>query len=161
MEQRQAEQKKAQVKIRKEQMDHLIGHLDQYIAQGKMTEEEAGKLKKLHQVDSAIQSGKVDEEKGSKVRNSILSGTACYELDKKVKETVDYVVLYTQVYDALRRIDQKYDDALRLLIEHKEAANAPSVPRRSSARWARSSSKTRNACRRSLVCSIGRTARFV
>ena len=103
---------------------HLIAHLDQYVAQGKMTEEEAGKLKKLHQVDAAVQSGKVDKEKGSKVRNSILSGTARYELDKKVKETVDYVVRYTQVYDALSRIEPKYDDALRLLIEFKEAANS-------------------------------------
>jgi hypothetical protein len=124
VEHRQAEQKKAQAKIRKEQMDHLIAHLDQYVAQGKMTEEEAGKLKKLHQVAAAVQSGKVDKEKGSKVRNSILSGTARYELDKKVKETIDYVVRYTQVYDALGRIEQKYDDALRLLIEYKEVANA-------------------------------------
>ncbi len=96
VEHRQAEQKKAQAKIREEQMDHLMAHLDQYVAQGKMTEEEAGKLKKLHQVDAAVQSGKVDKEKGSKVRNSILSGTARYELDKKVKETVDYVVRYTR-----------------------------------------------------------------
>ena len=124
VEHRQAEQKKAQAKIRKEQMDHLIDHLDQYVAQGKMTEEEAGKLKKLHQVDTAMQSGKVDKEKGSKIRNSILSGTARYELDKKVKETVDYVVRYTQVHDALSRIEPKYDDALRLLIEFKEAANS-------------------------------------
>ena len=124
VEHRQAEQKKAQAKIRKEQMDHLIAHLDQYVAQGKMTEEEAGKLKKLHQVDAAVQSGKVGKEKGSKVRNSILSGTARYELDKKVKETVDYVVRYTQVHDALSRIEPKYDDALRLLIEFKEAANS-------------------------------------
>ena len=45
-------------------------------------------------------------------------------LYKKVKEAVDYVVLYTQFFAGLQRINSKYyDDGLKFLVEHKELIN--------------------------------------
>ena len=46
-------------------------------------------------------SGKVIEENASKVRNSIMEGRPRDALDKKVKEAVDYVVLYAQFFAGL------------------------------------------------------------
>ncbi|MDA0335788.1 MAG: hypothetical protein O2782_11525, partial [bacterium] len=59
--------------LRQAQMGELLTNLDNYIALGRITAEDAERLRKAHQVDEAIRSGKVDKEKGSKIRNSILS----------------------------------------------------------------------------------------
>ncbi len=124
VESRTQEQKKAQVGLRQQQMQHLVENLNAYIAEGRISAEEADGLRKLHQVDRAVRSGKVTREQGSKVRNTILSGEARTQIEKKMREEVDYVVVYAQVFEALQRIDPKNDTALRFMIRHKLAVNA-------------------------------------
>jgi hypothetical protein len=123
---RTQEQKQVQARLRQEQMQHLMQHLDAYVQQGRLSAEDAEHLRKLHRIDQAVQSGQVSREKGSKIRNSILTGQARDRIEKKVREEVDYVVVYTQVFEALKRIEPKCDPGLRFLIRHKEAVNAQS-----------------------------------
>ena len=118
------EQKKIQGEIRKTQMANLVSHLDTYVKQGKISADDAERLRKAHKVDEAVRSGKVSAEKGSKIRNSVLDGTARDKIEKSVKDAVDYVVVYTQVFQALQRMDDKYDASLRFLAAHKDAVNA-------------------------------------
>ena len=60
-----------------------------------------------------MRSGKVTREQGSKVSSNILSGEVRTKIEKKIREEVDYVLIYAQVFEALRRIDPKNDSALR------------------------------------------------
>jgi len=123
-EQRTEQEKNVRGQLRKEQMALMIKNLEVYVEQGKLSAEDADRLRKLEKVDQAVKSGKVDGEKASKVRNRIMGGSARYELDKKIKDTVDYAVAYLQVFEALKRIDPQNDNGLRFLLRHKGAVNA-------------------------------------
>ena len=123
-EQRAQEQRRIRAGIRKAQMANLVKNLDAYVQQGKLTAKDAERLSKLQKVDAAVDAGKVSAEKGSKIRNSVLAGTARSALDKKVKDAVDQGVVYLQVFEALKRIDSRFDAAMRYLIRHKKAVNA-------------------------------------
>ena len=118
------EEKKRQAKLRQGQLQDMIGKLDFYIKSGRISAEDAQRLQKLHRIDMGIRSGKVDPEKGSKVCNSILAGEVRGRIEKTVREEVDYVVIYLQVFEALKRMDPKLDPALRFMIRHKQAVNA-------------------------------------
>ena len=83
-------------------MQMLVQSLDAYVERGQIGPEDAAERRKLHQVDMGMRSGKIEREKGSKIRNSILSGQARDRLDKKVREEVDYVASFTPRY--LRRL---------------------------------------------------------
>ena len=109
--------------LRQAQMGELLTNLDNYIALGRITAEDAERLRKAHQVDEAIRSGKVDKEKGSKIRNSILSGEARDRVEGQVKEALDFAVAYVQVFVALGRIDARFDPGLRFLVRHGVAIN--------------------------------------
>jgi hypothetical protein len=121
---RTQEQKKGQAALRAKQMQILVQNLDSYVKEGRVSAEDAERLRQLHQVEQALRSGKVDREKGSKIRNTILSGTARDSLEKKMREEVDYVIVYAQFFEGLQRIDPRFDAALRFLIAHKDAVNA-------------------------------------
>ena len=123
---RKEEQKKLQASIHKEQMSHLMQNLDAYVQQGKLSAEDAGRLRSLNKVGQAVGQGKVSREQGSKIRNTILTGKARVRLERTLKESVDYVVMYQQVFEAFKRIDPRYDDGLRFLIRYKEIVNAES-----------------------------------
>ena len=124
---RETQEKELRGQLLKEQIAEVVEHLDAYVEQGKLSEQDADRLRKLETVDQAVKSGKVDGEKASKVRNSILDGTARYELEQKIKDSVDYAVAYLQVFEALKRIDPRNDNGLRFLIRHKEPVNADAM----------------------------------
>ena len=121
---REEQQSKGLAAQRTLQMQVLVQNLDAYVERGQISSEDAERLRKLHQVDMGMRSGKIEREKGSKIRNSILSGQARDRLDKKVREEVDYVAIYAQVFEALGRIDPRYDAALNFIVRHKEIVNS-------------------------------------
>lgn len=126
--QRTKDEARAQGQIRKAQLGQLVAHLDTYVKLGKITPEDAQRLTKLDRVEQAVRSGKATAEQGSKVRNSILSGNVRDRLERHVREAVDHAVVYTQVFNALRRIDPRFDGALRFLARHKGDVNAERGP---------------------------------
>jgi hypothetical protein len=122
-ESRQQSEKLNRARLRQEQMGELIANLDNYIALGRITAEDAEGLKKSHKVDEAIRSGKIDKAQGGKIRNSILSGQARDRIDRNVKEALDFAVAYVQVFEALGRMEQRFDPGLRFLVRHGGAIN--------------------------------------
>ena len=124
VEQRQQEQKAERGDLRKTQMGELVANIDNYVKLGRITEEDAEKLRKAHRVDEAIRDGKVDMQKGSKIRNSVLAGTARDRIEKGVKEALDYAVVYMQVFRSLGRIEDRFDPALKFLADNGLVVNA-------------------------------------
>jgi hypothetical protein len=124
IEQRNQEEQQLQEELRSQQLDNIFQNLESYVEQGKLNREEADRFGKVYQVERAVKTGKISREQGSKIRNSVLAGNARYEFDRKVKAVTDYAVTYLQLFAALKRIEPKYDGALRFLITHKEVANA-------------------------------------
>ncbi len=124
IEQRNQDEQRQQEEIRTGQLDHLFQNLANYVAEGKLEQEEADRFAKVYQVEKAVKTGKISQEQGSKIRNSLLIGNVRYEFDRKIKTVTDYAVTYLALFAALKRIEPKYDEALRFLIAHKEMANA-------------------------------------
>jgi hypothetical protein len=124
VEQRNQEEQQRQDEIRGAQLDHLFQNLEAYVEQGKLERDEADRFTKVYQLERAVKAGKISREQGSKIRNSLLAGTVRFEFDRKIKAVTDYAVTYLQLFAALKRIEPKYDPALRFLIHHKEVANA-------------------------------------
>ena len=120
---RKQSEKTARVRLRQEQMGELVANLDNYISLGRISAEDGERLRKSHILDEAMRSGKVDKEKGSKIRNSIMSGEASDRVEKQVKDAVDFTVAYVQVFEALGRIDERFDPGLRFLVRHGVAIN--------------------------------------
>jgi len=122
--QRTNDEAQSQARIRKAQLGQLVAHLDTYVEMGKIKPEDAERLRKLDRVDQAVKTGKASAEQGSKIRNSILTGKVRDRLERQVRDAVDHAVVYTQVFQALRRIEARFDPALRFLIRHKGDVNA-------------------------------------
>lgn len=114
--------------LRAQQMRELVAHLDNYVAMGRITAEDAESLRKAQQVEDAVKAGSMGKEQGSKIRNSILAGTARDKIESQVKEAVDFSVAYLQVFEALQRIETRFDDGIRFLLEHGEAINEDADP---------------------------------
>ena len=127
---REQQEEQIQAAMRKKQMANLLQNLATYVHQGKISPEDAERIAKLHKIDAAVKAGKVTEEKASKVRNSVMDGHPRDKLDRKVKEAVDHVVLYTQFFAGLQRIDPKFDDALLFLVEYKDLINDDDADKR-------------------------------
>lgn len=115
--------------LRTEQLDALVRHIESYVSQGKVTPEEAEKLQRLHKVEAARKQGRINGEQADKVRNSLVEGKARFALEKKVHQAADSVALYLQLFEALRRIEPRYDEALAFIVRHKEVVNADAVER--------------------------------
>jgi len=110
--------------LRKTQMGELVANIDNYIKLGRISEEDAEKLRKAHRVDEAMRDGKVDREKGRKIRNSVLAGTARDRIERSVKEALDYAVVYLQVFRSLGQIEERFDPALKFLTRNGPIVNA-------------------------------------
>ncbi|MEW6750688.1 MAG: hypothetical protein AB1505_06890 [Candidatus Latescibacterota bacterium] len=121
---RQEEQGKLHRRLRQEQLEHLMQNLEVYVRQGKLDAEDAERLRSLRQVDQAVGRGEMAQERGSRIRNSILAGPVRDRLERRVREAVDWVVIYQQVFQSLQKIDTRLDPALRFLIRRKECVNA-------------------------------------
>jgi len=124
VEQRQQAQKAERQDLRKTQMGELVANIDNYVKLGQITEEDAEKLRKAHRVDEAIRDGKVGKEKGSKISHSVMAGTARDRIEKGVKEALDYAVVYLQVFRSMGRIEERFDPALKFLIDNGVVVNA-------------------------------------
>lgn len=121
---RTEEQRVSRARLRQTQMDELVANIDNYVALGRISAEDAERLRRVHQVDQGMRSGRVARDEGSRIRNSILDGTARDRIERQVKEALDYAVAYLQVFAALQRIDSRYDPALRYLARHGAAVNS-------------------------------------
>jgi len=126
VDEREANRQLEQQEQRRSEMENgelqkLPQRLDSMVAQGIVTEEEAGKLRELRSVEDRLKSGEIDEDEATHIRNSILNVETRDKLDRKVREVVSDSVRYLQVFESMKKIGRQYFDALTFLIENKTA----------------------------------------
>ena len=101
------------------ELEKVPKRLNSYMLQGVVSEEEAEKLKQLSEVDERVKRGEITEVEAAEHRNSILSGEARDQLERRVREVVSDTVKYLQVFEGMQKINPDYHDAIAFLIEHK------------------------------------------
>ena len=95
-------------------------HISMFIEQGLITREESDAITQLHEIDQKVVSGKVDERESEHLSVNVLKPEARARLEKRLRGAVDHATRLRQVFEALQRIEPRYDDALRFLIGHKD-----------------------------------------
>ena len=118
------QQERVRSQIEENERAKLPQNLEAYVQQGKLTPEEAEKVKALREVDERFERGEIEGAEADILRNSILSRELRDELDKKVKEVIESAVAYLEVFDSMKRISAAYDPALEFLIRHKHRVTA-------------------------------------
>lgn len=89
-------QEKQHAEIEQDEWGKISENMDSYVKQGLLTKQESMDF----------------------LSGSLEDGRHKY-LERKIKKAVDYVVLYLEVFEALKDIPEKRDDALRFLIRYK------------------------------------------
>jgi hypothetical protein len=117
--QRAEKQEERRGELEKKEFAKVPDNLDSYVEQGIVTNEEAEKVRELHEIDEQVKRGEIDEKEATEIRNSILAGASRDKIERKIKEAVADSVRYILVFEAMQKIDPKYFDALGFLIEHK------------------------------------------
>lgn len=119
VEAREASQNQVRAEIEEKQIKGASKHVDSYVQQGYLTDEEGEKVRQLGDIDRRVATGEIDEAEGARLRNSLLDGGTRDALERKIKGAVDYAVRFLQVYEGMTRIGTSCDEALRFLIHHK------------------------------------------
>lgn len=116
--QRQAEENKRTDEIASEEVKRAPRNLDAYQQQKLLNEDEANKLRELYGIDQRLADGDIDDAEAQRLREEI--GEAVREkLQARLREAVDHSLHYITTFEALKRLPKDRDEALRLLIKHK------------------------------------------
>lgn len=124
------QQEERHAALAQSEMQRVPQRLQSLVAQGALSEDEADDLRELHQVDQRLRGGEINEAEADRVRNTILHGKARHALERKVREVVDQVVRYLQVFESMQKVGPVADEALAFLIRHKKivVSESPSGP---------------------------------
>jgi|TARA_B100001964_G_C14233800_1_gene601413 hypothetical protein len=121
--QRIAEEKARTEELAGEELQRAPRNLGSYMQQKLLSEEEVTDLKKLYGIDKRLADGEIDETEANRLRSEI-SDVVREKLQSRLREAVDNSVHYINVFEALRRIPADRDNALALLIRHKNQVTA-------------------------------------
>ncbi len=116
---RQAEQDQAHDRLEHQEMSRAAERVDQYVQQGYLTTDEGETVRKLHDIDQRQQSGEIDSEEASRLKNSLMSKELRTKLERKVKGAVDHAVRFLQAFESMQSVSTSIDEGLRFLIHHK------------------------------------------
>ena len=100
------------------EIDRAPRNLEAYLQDKKLTEEEVTDLRTLYDIDERLAKGEIDEEEANRLRAEIEESVR-EKLQQRLREAVDHSVHYIGAFEALSRIPQDRDDALRFLVERK------------------------------------------
>jgi hypothetical protein len=103
-----------------QEMGKVVRRLPVYVAQGRITAEEAESVRVLRLVNERVQRKEIDEAEADFVRDSLLRADLREALEKKIGDAVDKTVRYLQVFEGMRKIGTQTDPALAFLIRHKD-----------------------------------------
>ena len=110
--------------LREQEGSKIIQNLPKYVERGVLTQDEADKVKALHELDQKVRRGEISEQEAAQVRNSYMDGSARSALESKVRDAVDGVVRYLEIFEGLKRISPEYDPAMEFLVQHKTVVTA-------------------------------------
>ena len=107
--------------LAEKEMARVLDNLPIYVADGILDESQAGQMSALLTIDTQEQEGKLDASAAAAERDLILTVDKRTALRAQVRAAVDATVGYIQVFESLKKINNKYDTLLKLLVAHKEA----------------------------------------
>ena len=117
-----------EAEIAEKEMEKAPRNLESYLKRKLITEEEALSLRELYSVNERLKKGEIDPEEAERIRNN-MDAAVREKVEQQLRQAVDYSVLYLNVFEALQRIPETRDEALRFMIRHKRliAAADPEV----------------------------------
>ena len=116
---RARDEEETHAQIEQQQLRGAARHVTSFVDQGFVTVQEGETVRELGDIDQRVASGEIDERKGARLRDGLLSPEASEQLESKLKGAVDHAVCFLHVFEAIGRIPDSLDDALRFLIRHK------------------------------------------
>jgi hypothetical protein len=87
---RQAEQDQDHDRLEHREMARVVERVDQYVQQGDLTPDEGETVRKLNDIDTQQESGAIDAEGASRLRNSLMTEDLRTKLDRKIKGAIDH-----------------------------------------------------------------------
>jgi hypothetical protein len=94
-------------------------HLDSYVQQDLLEEEEAVSLRELYGIDERLAKGEIDEAEAARLRGEMDAGIRD-KIEERLRSAVDFSVHYINAFEALKRISTRCDESLKFLIRHKD-----------------------------------------
>ncbi len=123
--QRLAGQERRRQQLRAAELRRVPRRLPALVAQGTLTPDEAASLRQLNQIDRRLRAGRIDAGEAEQLRQACLGPALREAIQRKVRDAVDGLVRYIQVFAALRAVGPGADPALAFLIRHRDLVLAP------------------------------------
>ena len=101
------------------EIDRAPRNINAYLQDKKLTDEEVTDLRTLYDIDERLAKGEIDDEEANRLRAEI-DESVREKLQQRIREAVDHAVHYINAFEALSRIPQDRDDALKFLVECKQ-----------------------------------------
>jgi|APSaa5957512622_1039677.scaffolds.fasta_scaffold34741_2 hypothetical protein len=111
--------KAAENAIADAELSRASKHLDSYIQQDLLEEEEAVSLRELYGIDERLAKGEIDEAEAARLRGEMDAGIRD-KIEARLRAAVDFSVHYINAFEALKRISSRCDDSLKFLIRYKD-----------------------------------------
>ena len=116
-------EREAEQQIAEKEMLKAPQHLDSWVKQDLVSEEEAVSLRELYSVNERLKKGEIDPEEAERIRSG-MDAAVRENIEKRLRQAVDYAVLYLNVFTALKRIPEERDEVLKFAIRHKSLVMA-------------------------------------
>lgn len=116
--QRAAEEKERRAEMVSEEIERAPRNLDSYQQQKLLNEDEANTLRELYGIDKRLADDEIDDAEAQRLRDE-MGDVVREKLQAKLLEAVDHTLHYITTFEALKRLPADRDEALRLLIKHK------------------------------------------
>ena len=116
-------EREAEQQIAEKEMLKAPQHLDSWVKQDLVSEEEAVSLRELYSVNERLKKGEIDPEEAERIRSG-MDAALRENIEKRLRQAVDYAVLYLNVFTALKRIPEERDEVLKFAIRHKSLVMA-------------------------------------
>ena len=94
-------------------------HLESYVQQDLLEEEEAVSLRELYGIDERLARGEIDEAEAARLRGEMDAGIR-EKVEARLRAAVDFSVHYINAFESLKRISSRCDGALKFLIRYKD-----------------------------------------
>jgi hypothetical protein len=116
---RDNQEQKDQDQLAEREMENAGKYLDSYVKQKLLTADEAVGLRELYSVNERLKKGEIDPEEAERIKGQ-MDENVRKNLDERLREAVDYGVLYINVFHNLQRIPKDRDAILKFIIRTKQ-----------------------------------------
>lgn len=104
--------------LAKEEMQRARQHLDSFVQQKLLDEEEAASLHEIYNIEDRLAREKLERAEADRLRGQV-NAAVREKIEQRLRSAVDFAVRYLNAFEALKRLPAQRDDALHFLIRHQ------------------------------------------